>query len=345
MPSVLIVGATRGLGRALVTHYSSNPTTGTPWTVYATTRSSEPPKDSWATKQNIYWLLNVDLEQGPEVAKKLAQQVEVKSDVYHDGTAGKLNSVIITAGYFATEEFGQSKWEEEVKMYTLSSVAPVFVVEALDKSGLFVQREEKEEGEGKGGKSGWTGTKIILVSSESGSITLRHEQEGGGNFAHHGSKSALNMVGKQLSFDLKPRGVAVGIVHPRYVLSEFSFLLLCVYVSNLLLLISFSPPISSHKTNDSTPPTTHVVRITCTNLPCSFVRTEMTANIGFDKFWDDGGALPPDEAAKILADWVEGDFDISKTGTYWAPRGTKDIGNWEVVMGGDEIKGAVQLPW
>lgn len=75
------------------------------------------------------------------------------------------------------------------------------------------------------------------------------------------------------------------------------------------------------------------------------MRTEMTAGVGFDKFWDQGGALPPDEAAKILADWVEKDFDISLTGTYWAPRGTKDIGNWEVVMGGDEIKGPVKLPW
>lgn len=55
--------------------------------------------------------------------------------------------------------------------------------------------------------------KIILVSSESGSITLRHEKEGGGNYAHHASKSALNMVGKLLSLDLKDQGIAVGIVH------------------------------------------------------------------------------------------------------------------------------------
>jgi NAD(P)-dependent dehydrogenase (short-subunit alcohol dehydrogenase family) len=57
------------------------------------------------------------------------------------------------------------------------------------------------------------GSKIILVSSESGSIKLRHESEGGGNYAHHASKSALNMVGKLLSLDLKDKGIAVGIIH------------------------------------------------------------------------------------------------------------------------------------
>lgn len=57
--------------------------------------------------------------------------------------------------------------------------------------------------------------KIVLVSSESGSITLRHESEGGGNYGHHASKSALNMVGKLLSLDLKDQGIAVGVVHVR----------------------------------------------------------------------------------------------------------------------------------
>lgn len=76
------------------------------------------------------------------------------------------------------------------------------------------------------------------------------------------------------------------------------------------------------------------------------MRTEMTKSIGFDAFWEDGGALPPDEAAKIMGDWVENDFSMKLTGTYWAPRGTRDIGNWKVVMGEDTTKeGPVELPW
>jgi hypothetical protein len=44
--------------------------------------------------------------------------------------------------------------------------------------------------------------------------------------------------------------------------------------------------------------------------------------VGFDKFYDKGGAVTPDVAARQLIAWVDG-FDIEKTGTFWAPRGAK----------------------
>jgi len=261
MPNILVVGATRGLGAALVSHYRCQPST----TVYATSRSSSPPSSPSAS--NIHWLTSIDL-MSPSCGTDLTSSLK----------STKIDTLYITAGYFATEDFSAKdgvNWDNEVKMYTTSSIAPVFIVHSLVNSSLLTK-----------------GSKTILVSSESGSITLRHEQEGGGNFGHHGSKAALNMVGKQLSFDLKDKSIAVGIVHP------------------------------------------------------SFMRTEMTKNIGFDKFWDDGGALKPAEAAEIMAKWVDGTFGMSMTGQYWAPRGKRDIGNWDVVMGEDKGKeGPVQLPW
>lgn len=260
MPNILIVGATRGLGAALVSYYSSQPST----TVYATSRSSTLPSDSSQTR-NVHWLTDIDL-MSRDCGTKLASSLESTS----------INTLYITAGYFATEDFSKGPdWDAEIKMYTTSSIAPVFIIHALVTSSILTK-----------------GAKIILVSSESGSITLRHEQEGGGNYAHHGSKAALNMVGKQLSFDLKEKDIAVGILHP------------------------------------------------------SFMRTEMTKNVGFDKFWDAGGALKPEEAAEIMAKWVDETFGMEMTGQYWAPRGKRDIGNWDVVMGEDKGKsGPVQLPW
>ena len=91
-------------------------------------------------------------------------------------------------------------------MYKTSAIGPVFIVHHLVKAGLVSK-----------------GAKVILVSSESGSITLRHESEGGGNYGHHASKSALNMVGKLLSLDLKEPGIAVGIVHVGRLLVFSSF--------------------------------------------------------------------------------------------------------------------------
>lgn len=86
-------------------------------------------------------------------------------------------------------------------MYKTSAIGPVFVVQALVKAGVV---------------PAGAGARVILVSSESGSIALRHAKEGGGAYGHHASKAALNMVGKLLSLDLTDRGIAVGIVHPGF---------------------------------------------------------------------------------------------------------------------------------
>lgn len=259
MSIVLIIGATRGLGASLLHAYASDSRN----TVYATARG-DPPDPS---AKNVHWVGHIDLTKEDAVSsipKKLPSSV-------------RIDTLIISAGFFGLESFDEPSWEQEVRMYTTSSIAPVFIVQSLVKSGALQAN-----------------AKVILVSSEAGSITLRHESEGGGNYGHHASKAALNMVGKLLSLDLKDKSIAVGLVHP------------------------------------------------------GFMRTEMTKGVGFDKYWDDGGAVTPDQAADSLIKWIENDFDISKTGTYWAPRGPRDIGTAEPVLGKEISKQEgkpLQLPW
>lgn len=171
----------------------------------------------------------------------------------HTKDVSSLNTVIITAGYFATESLKEPSFEAQERMYRTCAIGPTILVTTLANASDDLLGKH---------------SKIIFVSSESGSITLRHEKEGGGNYGHHASKTALNMSAKLLSLDLKDRGVAIAVVHP------------------------------------------------------GFMRTEMTKGVGFDKFWDEGGAVTPDVAAKSLAEWIES-FDISKTGEYWAPRGPR----------------------
>lgn len=236
------------------------------YSVTGTARSS-PPKGA---HHDIHWLSGVDVAE-EDAGKKIA-----------DGLKGhKQDVVVIAAGYFGKESFNEPNFEAEVKMYKTSAIGPVFIVHHLEKAGLLKTASENS-----------TASKVVIVSSEAGSITLRHESEGGGMFGHHASKAASNMVGKLLSFDLKEQGIAVVNVHP------------------------------------------------------GFMRTEMTKSVGFDKFWDAGGAVTPNVAAKSLIGWVENEFDISKTGEYWAPRGPGDIGTAEPVLGSKQhLPTPLQLPW
>lgn len=128
-----------------------------------------------------------------------------------------IDILLVSAGYFGKESFDELNWEAEETMYKTSAIGPVFLVSGLVKAGLLK-----------------SSSKVIMVSSEAGSIGLRHEKEGGGNYGHHASKAALNMVTKLLSLDLHQRGITVVAVHP------------------------------------------------------GFMRTAMTAGVGYDKYWESG---------------------------------------------------------
>ncbi|MBE9155058.1 SDR family oxidoreductase [Cyanobium sp. LEGE 06113] len=55
------------------------------------------------------------------------------------------------------------------------------------------------------------GSKLALMSSRMGSIA---DNSSGGSYGYRMSKVALGMAGKSLAHDLRPRGIAVAILHP-----------------------------------------------------------------------------------------------------------------------------------
>jgi NAD(P)-dependent dehydrogenase (short-subunit alcohol dehydrogenase family) len=55
------------------------------------------------------------------------------------------------------------------------------------------------------------GSKLALMTSRMGSID---DNTSGGSYGYRMSKVALNMAGRSLAHDLKPRGIAVAILHP-----------------------------------------------------------------------------------------------------------------------------------
>jgi NAD(P)-dependent dehydrogenase (short-subunit alcohol dehydrogenase family) len=55
------------------------------------------------------------------------------------------------------------------------------------------------------------GSKLVIMTSRMGSIA---DNTSGGSYGYRMSKVALSMAGKSLALDLKPRGIAVAILHP-----------------------------------------------------------------------------------------------------------------------------------
>ncbi|OUR72381.1 short-chain dehydrogenase [Methylophaga sp. 41_12_T18] len=64
-----------------------------------------------------------------------------------------------------------------------------------------------------------SGSKVGLVTSRMGSMA---DNDSGGSYAYRMSKAALNAAGKSLSIDLKPQGIAVGILHPGWVRTDMT---------------------------------------------------------------------------------------------------------------------------
>lgn len=63
------------------------------------------------------------------------------------------------------------------------------------------------------------GSKIALMTSRMGSIG---DNTSGGSYGYRMSKVALSMAGKSFAHDLKPRGIAVAILHPGLVQTQMT---------------------------------------------------------------------------------------------------------------------------
>lgn len=63
------------------------------------------------------------------------------------------------------------------------------------------------------------GAKVAIVTSRMGSLA---DNTSGGMYGYRMSKAAVNMVGRSLAHDLRPRGIAVGLLHPGFVQTEMT---------------------------------------------------------------------------------------------------------------------------
>lgn len=112
----------------------------------------------------------------------------------------KIDVLINNAGILMRDEFGAIDYDDMLAQYKVNTLGPLRVTEAL------------RDNLGKG-------SKVAIVSSRVGSID---DNSSGNYYGYRASKTAVNQVATNLMHELKPRGIAVAILHPGLVATEMT---------------------------------------------------------------------------------------------------------------------------
>ncbi|MGF1757415.1 SDR family oxidoreductase [Photobacterium sagamiensis] len=186
--TLLITGANRGIGLALVQAYLADG-----WQVHACCRSPENATELQQLSANYLGLTLHPLDVTDHNA------ISQLSNTLHDT---KLDLLINNAGYYGPKGygFGNTDVAEWRKVFEINTIAPLKIAEAF-----FPQI-----------KAGMPGV-IASISSKVGSMA---ENTSGGGYIYRSSKAALNSVVKSLSNDLLPEGIISVALHPGWVQTE-----------------------------------------------------------------------------------------------------------------------------
>lgn len=126
--------------------------------------------------------------------------LDVQADTYIDSLSTKLplekvDILIHNAGILEGDTLGSLDLDSLRRQFEVNSLGPLKTVLALKERLV-------------------AGAKVGLVSSRVGSI---QDNSSGSNYGYRTSKAALNMIGKNLSHDLRQQEVCVALLHPGYV--------------------------------------------------------------------------------------------------------------------------------
>lgn len=107
----------------------------------------------------------------------------------------KIDLLINNAGILYSDHLGELDYNKVTQQFLVNAQAPIQLTEAL----LGHLNE---------------GAKVAFITSRMGSIA---DNTSGAYYGYRMSKAALNAAATSLSIDVKPRGIAVAILHPGYV--------------------------------------------------------------------------------------------------------------------------------
>ncbi len=184
MKTAVVTGANRGIGLELCRALNDRG-----WRVIAACRKSSVALDTLG----VTIVPKVDVSSGEAVAM-LAQSIQGSLE-------GKSIDLLINcAGILQSNSLDSLDFDSIRAQFEINSLGPMRVTTAL----LPMLRE---------------GSKIAIITSRMGSIA---DNTSGGQYGYRMSKCAVNIAGSSLAVDLKPRGIAVALLHPGYVRTEMT---------------------------------------------------------------------------------------------------------------------------
>jgi NAD(P)-dependent dehydrogenase (short-subunit alcohol dehydrogenase family) len=181
--TALITGSNRGIGLEFCTQLQQRG-----FDVIATCRKATPALEALG----VEIIENVEVSD-PDSLQQLVAQLAGRNIDWLINNAG-------IAGGLGLNDINTTALDSFKRMYEVNSLGPLLVTNAL--------LDNMSEG-----------SKVGLVTSRMGSIS---DNDSGGSYAYRMSKAALNAAGKSLSIDLKPKGIAVGILHPGWVRTDMT---------------------------------------------------------------------------------------------------------------------------
>jgi len=184
MPTVLIVGANRGIGLEFAQRYAADG-----WTVIATAR--DPSSLAAAGLGGAVETLGLEVTDPASVAAFATALGDRPLDV-----------AIHNAGIYGPRGMGfgaldYDAWDEVVRV---NGLAPLRVAEAI--ADNVAASDQK---------------KLVAISSRMGSIASNAR---GGDYIYRSSKALLNCAWHSMAIDLAPRGIVACLFHPGWVRTD-----------------------------------------------------------------------------------------------------------------------------
>lgn len=189
--TILITGANKGIGLALVKEYLKNQET-----VIATTRSIKKSDELQKLKGDRLQLVEVDLLD--------ETSIETIKNVVRDQ---RIDVIIHNAGFFPynVNNAPNLNTQEWINAFLVHTIRPTQITLAL-------QDNLKKSSQ----------PKVIAISSRRGSFSQNFKDKYSGRYGYRSSKAAMNSAMQALALDFQDAGITVLLLHPGRVATEMT---------------------------------------------------------------------------------------------------------------------------